>query len=113
VYTVSDRIQPAQKEVIMVLVRYVFQIKWGRVGEVVAVFKESQKIFDQQFGRSRIFTDLSGPLMTVVQEIEVESLAEWEQRRGELYSHPQYQELQARASALIESGRAEFYTIES
>ena len=97
----------------MILVRYVFQAKWGMVGEVVAVFKESQKILGEQFGRSRVLTDLSGPLMTVVQEIEVESLAEWERRRSEIYSRPRYQELQARAAALIESGRAEFYTIEA
>ena len=97
----------------MILVRYVFQAKWGMVGEVVAVFKESQKILGEQFGRSRVLTDLSGPLMTVVQEIEVESLAEWERRRSEIYSRPRYQELQVRAAALIESGRAEFYTIEA
>jgi len=97
----------------MILVRFVFQTKWGKANEVVAAFKETQKIFGEQFGRSRILTDLSGPLHTVVQEIEVESLAEWERRRAELFSQSEYQERQARAVELIESGRAEFYTIEA
>src|ERR1051325_2711044 len=96
----------------MILIRYIFQVKWGKANEVVATFKETQQIFSEQFGRSRVLTDLSGPLNTVVQEIEVDSLAEWERRRAELFSRPDYQERQARAIEFIESGRTEFYTIE-
>ena len=50
----------------MVLVRYVFQTKWGKANEVVAGLKETQKIIGEHFGHSRILTDLSGPLHTVV-----------------------------------------------
>lgn len=42
-------------------------------------------------GRARILTDLSGPSNTVVQEIEVESLAAWERQRAEVFSRPDFQ----------------------
>jgi hypothetical protein len=102
------------KEVTMVLVRHVFQIKWGKVHEVVAALKESQGVMEERHGvRSRILTDLSGPFHTVVQEIEVPSLGEWEKGRAEAFADPELQKRMARTEGLIESGRAEFYTIEA
>ena len=100
----------------MILVRLVFQAKFGKVNEVVAGFKQGQQQIQSVVGpnvRGRILTDLSGPFNTVVQEVEVESLAEWEQFRAALFSNPQFQESQARGLDLIESGRTEFYTIEA
>ena len=50
----------------------------------MAGFKLSGEIARTMVGpnvRVRILTDLSGPFDTVVQEIEVESLAEWERLR--------------------------------
>jgi hypothetical protein len=98
----------------MILVRMVFQVKWGHTYEVVADFKEFQEIIQKESGgmRGRILTDLSGPFNTVVQEIEVESLAAWERQRAEVFSRPDFQERQARTADIIESGRVEFYTIE-
>jgi hypothetical protein len=92
----------------------VFQVKWGHTHEVVADFKEFQQIMQRESGgRGCILTDLSGPFNTVVQEIEVESLAAWEQQRAEMFSRPDFQERQARSAGLIESGQVEFYTIEA
>jgi hypothetical protein len=98
----------------MVLVRLVFQAKWGKAHEVAAAFKEGQSAMEERYGaRSRILTDLSGPFHTVVQEIEVPSIAEWELRRSEFFANPEFQKMQARLEGLLESGRAEFYTIEA
>jgi hypothetical protein len=60
----------------------------------------------------RILTDLSGPFDTVVQELEVESLAEWEQIRTAMFNNPELQEAQATRENPIKSGHMEFYTIE-
>jgi hypothetical protein len=68
-----------QKEVVTVLVRIVCQAKFGKASEVVAGLKQSQEIVRRVVApdlRVRILTDLSGPFDTVVQELEVESLAE-------------------------------------
>lgn len=63
----------------MILVRNNFQAKYGKVGELVALFKE---IRQQQPAMTvdRILTDASGPFFTVVTETMVESLADWEKR---------------------------------
>ena len=100
----------------MVLVRIVFQAKWGRVGEVVDQFKQSEAMMRRISGsknRVRILTDLSGPFNTVVEEIEVESLAEWERQRAALFADPEFQQRQAGLDLPFESGRIEFYTIEA
>ena len=100
----------------MILVRFVCQAKFGKASEVVAGFKQSGEIVRTMVGpnvRARILTDLSGPFDTVIQEIEVESLAEWERLREVIFSNPEVQEAEAALPGVIESGQTEFYTIEA
>jgi hypothetical protein len=100
----------------MILVRIVCQAKFGKASEVVAGFKQSGEIVRTVVGpnvRARILTDLSGPFDTVIQEIEVESLAEWERLRAVIFSNPEVQEAEAGLPSVIESGRTEYYTIET
>ncbi len=97
----------------MILVRDVFQAKYGKGGELVALFKEArQNWLEAAKYSSRILTDASGTFFTVVTETEVESLAEWEKRSGEIFSSPQFGEWFDRMTPLVESGRREFYNIE-
>jgi hypothetical protein len=100
----------------MILVRFVCRAKFGKASEVVAGFKQSLEIFRRAVVpnvRVRILTDLSGPFDTVVQEIELESLAEWEQLRTAIFSNSEAQEAEAGMTEVIESGRTEYYTIEA
>lgn len=100
----------------MILVRFVCQASFGRAGEVVAGFKQSQEIVRRVVApdlRVRILTDLSGPFNTVIQELEVESLAEWERLRTEIFSNPQVREAEAALPGVIESGQTEYYTIKA
>jgi hypothetical protein len=79
-------------------------------------FKQSNEIARTFVGpniRVRILTDLSGPFDTVIQELEVESLAEWERLRGVMFSNPEFQEAEASLPDVIESGQTEYYTIEA
>ena len=55
---------------------------------------------------------MSGPFFTVVTETEFESLAEFEQKSGEIFSTPEFGEWFGRMTKLVESGRREFYNIE-
>ena len=99
----------------MILVRLIFQAKFNEAGEDRSRLQKSQDIIGSIVGsntHTRILTDLSGPFNTVVQEIEVASLAEWERLRVKVFSDPRFQEGQASMPDLIESGRTEFYTIE-
>jgi hypothetical protein len=99
-----------------ILVRFICQAKFGKASEVVVGFKQSGEIVRTRVApniRTRLLTDLSGPFDTVVQEIEVESLAEWERLRAMVFSNPEVQEAEAALPNLIESGRTEYYTIEA
>jgi hypothetical protein len=100
----------------MILVRFVCQAKFNQASKVVAGFKQSSEKILAVAGpnvHTRILTDLSGPFDTVVQEVEFESLAEWERLRGVIFSDPAVQEAEARTVELIDSGRTEYYTIET
>lgn len=104
----------------MILARMVFQCRWGKSGEVAREFVENMEMVRRLFGgRIRILTDLSGGFHRVVQEIEVESLAELEQGRAALFSSPEFQQRQAQmmeeyglSEPPFESGYVEFFTIE-
>ena len=77
---------------------------------MAAHFKETKK-WPIQYA-PRILTDMSGPFFTVVTETEFESLAEFEQKSGEIFSTPEFGEWFGCMTKLVESGRREFYNIE-
>ena len=96
----------------MILVRDVFQAKYGKGGELVALFKEAREKWPSKYG-DRILTDASGSFFTVVTETTVESLAEWERRIADVFSLPEFGAWFARMTPLVESGSREFYHIEN
>ncbi|MCB9108573.1 MAG: hypothetical protein H6633_30645 [Anaerolineales bacterium] len=99
----------------MILVRIVIQAKWGKAQDVVEGSRQAVEIIRRITGsaaRIRILTDLSGPFNTVVQEVELESMADWERYRTMIFTDPEFQQQQASTAAFHESGRLELYTIE-
>ena len=97
----------------MIVVRDVFQAKYGKGGDVVALFKEARERWPEAatYGQ-RILTDASGSFFTVVTETEVESLAAWEQLLAEVFANPEFGAWFSRMETLVESGWREFYNIE-
>ncbi len=95
----------------MLVVRDVFQAKYGRGNELVVLLKETFPQMGQD-RTYRILTDASGPFFTVVTEIEVASLAEWEQLTAKVFAMPEFGEWFNRMLPLVESGRREFYHLE-
>jgi hypothetical protein len=103
----------------MIIVRTVFRGSYGKGGELAAAQTAAAKQFIAEMGgdhRWKVMTDLSGPFDTVVQEIEVASLAEWESMRSHLFASAAFREAMAAAlaatHALTVSGRREYWTIE-
>ena len=94
----------------MILVRDVFQAKYGRGGELVALLKEFREL-SGEYG-SRILTDASGTFFTVVTEQEYPSLGEWEGTIAKTFSEPRFGAWFERMVPLVESGRREFYNVE-
>jgi hypothetical protein len=98
----------------MLLVRQKFQAKYGRGGELVALFREfNTRMRDagELSPQLRILTDASGPFFTVVTETEVESFAAWEEGFSEAMERPWMDEWFSRMTPLVESGSREFYNI--
>ncbi len=96
----------------MIIVRGVFQAKYGKGGGLVALFKEAREKWSAQYA-DRILTDASGTFFTVVVETKVESLAEWERRNKEIFAQPEFADWFARMSPLVRSGSREFYNLEA
>lgn len=96
----------------MMLVRQVFQAKYGHGDELVALFKEFHAAADvPNRDSARILTDASGQFFTVVTEYQVESLAAWEAAFTTLMSSPDMGPWFARMTAVTESGSREFFNI--
>jgi hypothetical protein len=96
----------------MMIVRGVFEAKYGKGGDLVALFKEAREKWPEQYA-DRILTDASGSFFTVVVETNVESLAEWERRSAKFFAQPEFGDWFARMTPLVRSGSREFYNIEA
>jgi hypothetical protein len=99
----------------MLIVRDIFQVKWGQSNAMVTLFKEIRAMAEAK-GRkgfaTRILTDASGPFFTVVIESEVANLGEWERTIKETFADPDFAAWFARSAELVETGRREFYNLE-
>jgi len=96
----------------MIVVRNVFQARYGKGDELVALLKEIDQMSQAQGMRQRVLTDQSGPFFTVVSELEVASMADWERYTNESFRDARFGEWFGRMVPLVESGRREFYRVE-
>ncbi len=101
----------------MVLVRLVFQAKFGKAADVVAGMKQMVGEIQSSGGHARhirILTDLSGRFDTVVQEMEYESIDLFLQDLAAMAGAPESQSQADRGQGLelMEGGYKEYYTIE-
>ena len=98
----------------MIVVRNVFQAKFGKGGELAQHMARSMEGATAEGVRWRVLTDLSsGSFDTVVMEAETGSLAEWEERRARMFADPEFRQMQAATADLIESGHGALYTLEA
>lgn len=96
----------------MIRVRQVFQAKYGRGDELVALFKEFHASADiPNKERAQIMTDAAGEFFTVVTEYEVESLGAWEEVFGRMMGSPDMEAWFGRMMDVTKSGRREFYNL--
>ncbi len=99
----------------VIIVRTVMQAEFGKGGELAAEFVRAATQMQAEMGtrsRWRVLTDLSGPFDTVVQEIEAESMAAWEEARAKLFGLQAFRESMGRMQGMIVSGRNELWTVE-
>ena len=97
----------------MIVVRNVFQLKFGKAKEGVALLKEAVAI-QKRIGidiSQRILTDLTGPFYTVVLEITVPNLAALEAQMPKVMGDKDFQANYRKMTELVNSGYREIFTI--
>jgi hypothetical protein len=102
-------------EVLMIVVRTVLQAKFGTGGKLVESFKETSKAMMAETKmprRWRVLSDLSGTFDTIVQEVEVESLAEWETLRVKLFELAAFRDSMPTMQEFVVSGHNAYWTVE-
>ncbi len=94
----------------MILVRNVFQIKYGRMKEVKELLKEGAKLMNAA-NKPRLLTDLTGPFYTLVMETTHKDLASLETEMRTDMSQAALASWYQKLIPLVESGYREIYTI--
>jgi hypothetical protein len=96
----------------MILVREVFQLKFGKAKEAKVLVKESLDLEKKLgYGPSRYLTDLTGPYYTLIMETSYQSLAAFEQMLKEVMGNKEFSAWYQKFMPLVESGRREIFTI--
>jgi len=98
----------------MIVVRDVFRLKFGKTREALAAWKE----MGDHMARSgmdpksvRLLTDLVGPYYTLVMEMTVPSLADWEAQGRKAMSDPGWRKQYEKMIPLVESGYREIFNV--
>jgi hypothetical protein len=94
----------------MILVRDIFQVKFGRMKEAKEVWKEMLKLFPGQ-GRPRLLTDLTGPYYTLVLEAAYKDLGDYQAFSQKEMAVQGMGALYQKFVPLVDSGRREMFTV--
>lgn len=98
----------------MILVRNVFQLKFGKAKEAVAVMKEQMAVMKKvrgDIGNPRLLTDLTGNFYTLVLEFTYSGLSELEKTMAGMMGTSEFQQIYQRFVPLVETGHREIFTI--
>lgn len=96
----------------MILVRDVFQLKFGKAKEAKELAREGAALEKKLgYGVSRYLTDLTGEYYTLVMESTYENLAAFEKALKEILNAEEFSRWYQKFVPLVESGRREIFTI--
>ena len=99
----------------MIVVRNVFQLKYGKAKEALAVVKEGLAIQKRAVTgvdfSTRVLTDVTGPAYTLVLELTLANLAMFETYAPRLFADKEWQANFQKMAPLVESGYREVFTI--
>jgi hypothetical protein len=99
----------------MIVVRNVFQLKYGKAREALALVKEGlaiqKRVVTGVDFSTRVLTDVTGPLYTLVLELTLANLATFETYAPRLFADKDWQANFQKMVPLVESGYREIFTI--
>lgn len=96
----------------MILIRDIFQLKFGKAKEAKALWKEGAQLM-KKAGHTpdRILTDLVGNYYTLVMEVTSDNLASFEASIKEVFKDDAFEKWYQKFIPLVESGRREIFNI--
>lgn len=97
----------------MVVIRNVFQLKFGKAKDALTLIKEGaaiQKRAGADYSQ-RILTDVTGPFYTIVLELTVPDLGTYEREAPRVMADTDFQANYQKLVPLVESGHREIFTI--
>jgi hypothetical protein len=99
----------------MIVVRQVFQVKWGKAKQAIALAKEAvaiqKRVLTGVDSSTRILTDVTGPFYTLVFEITAPNLATFETHTPRLFADKDMQANMQKMGELVESGSRDVFSI--
>jgi len=101
-------------EAAMIVVRDIFQLKFGQAGQAIELWKQVMEINRKlgYGGTSRMLTDLVGPdYYTLVLESTYESMWEFETAIGKVLKNGEWRALYNKIVQLTEKGRREILNV--
>lgn len=96
----------------MLVVRDVFNIKFGRMREALELWQEGkQHIMNNTTAPPRLMTDLTGDYYTLVLESQFNNLADYEQAMQTEMQKQDWRNWYQKFTPLVESGRREMFNV--
>ncbi len=97
----------------MIVIRNVFQLKFGKAREALAVMKDGLAIQKRLApeGSARLLTDVTGRHYTLVLEMTVPNLAAIEEMTPRIFADPEFHANYQKMAPLVESGHREIFRI--
>ena len=96
----------------MIIVRDVFQLKFGKAKEAKAVMQESKKLMNEErLKKTRMLIDLVGAAYTLVLEGSFTSLADYEKEMSTVFAKPEWQTWYQKFTPLVEKSYREIFTV--
>jgi hypothetical protein len=96
----------------MILVRTTFQVKFGHMDAMLETVKELAEFARAAVSETRVLTDASGQMFTLVIESKAESIGAYMEQLQASFDDPQFADVMARTVEHVEAGRREFFNIE-
>ena len=96
----------------MIVVRNVFQLKFGKAKDAIELAKESIELM-KKHGQPvpNFMTDLTGEFYTLVMEAKYDDLTLYEKSSREAMGTKEFEQWYGKFVPLVESGRREIYNV--
>jgi hypothetical protein len=96
----------------MIVVRDIFQLKFGKAKEATALLKQGREALARDgYPAQRLLVDVTGDYYTLVMESTFDDLAGFESSMGAAGTSEAWQDVYKRFTPLVRSGRREVFRI--